>query len=69
MAKFRPPQYPQGFLAPVFLSKQIQEGTFEYTLEILIDHVLDLSHLNARYKNEKTGASAYDPVLCLRLYF
>ena len=69
MPKFRPNWYPQGFLAPVFLAKQIQAGTFEYTLHILIDHVLDLSIFENRYKNEETGASAYDPRALLKVIF
>lgn len=69
MAKFKPRHYPQGILAPIFLCRQIQEGTFEYTLSKLIDDVLDLSVFEKRYKNSDTGASAYDPRTLLKILF
>lgn len=69
MAKYRPKSYPQGIFAPVFLCKQIQAGTFEYTLNILIDKVLDLSSVKSRYKNDETGSPAYDPGALLKVIF
>lgn len=48
-------------LLPVVLAEQIQPGTFEFALDHLIDHELDLSALDAKYRNQETGASAYDP--------
>jgi transposase len=46
---------------PVMLSEQIQPGTFEFALDHLVDHELDLTRLDARFNNDETGASAYDP--------
>jgi transposase len=69
MAKFKPNHYPQGIFAPVFLCRQIQKGTFEYTLSKLIDDVLDLSVFEKRYKNGDTGASAYNPRTLLKVIF
>ncbi len=67
MPKFKPKEYPQGIFSPIFLCEQIQEGTFEYTLNKLIDEVLDLSAFYKRYQNDNTGAPAYDPAVLLKV--
>jgi transposase len=54
------------FLA-VDLSVQLREGSFEYALNELIDHEIDLSQIEARYKNEDQGAVAYDPRVLLKI--
>lgn len=40
-----------GQFIPVFFNKQIQEGTFEYSLSYLIDNELDLSIFDNRFRN------------------
>lgn len=40
MAKYKPYSYAQGQFIPVFFDKQIQPGTFEFTLNYLIDNEL-----------------------------
>ncbi len=69
MPKFKPKSFPQGIFAPVFLCRQIQPGTFEFTLCKLIDNVLDLSAFDRRYRNDCTGAPAYDPGALLKVIF
>jgi len=54
-------------LLPVVLSEQIQPGSFEFALDHLVDHELDLSALDARFRNDETGASAYDPRVMLKI--
>jgi transposase len=54
-------------LLPVVLSEQIQPGTFEFALDHLVDEELDLSALDARFRNDQTGASAYDPRVMLKI--
>jgi transposase len=54
-------------LLPVVLSEQIQPGTFEFALDHLVDNELDLSALDARFCNDETGASAYDPRVMLKI--
>ena len=54
-------------LLPVILAEQIQPGTFEFALDHLVDHELDLSALDARFRNDETGASAYDPRVMLKI--
>lgn len=54
-------------LLPVVLAEQLQPGTFEFALDHLVDHELDLSALDARFRNDETGASAYDPRVMLKI--
>jgi transposase len=67
MAKYKPYSYAQGQFIPVFFDKQIQQGTFEYTLNYLIDSELDLSIFDGRFRNDETGAPAYDPRILLKV--
>ncbi len=46
---------------------QLQPGTFEYTMNYLVDHEMDLSVFEARYHNDETGAPAYDPAVLLKV--
>jgi transposase len=67
MARYKPYSYGQGKFIPIHFEKQILPGTFEYSLNHLIDHELDLTIFDERYKNEETGASAYDPRILLKI--
>jgi transposase len=52
---------------PVVLDAQLVAGSFEYALDYLIDHELDLSRFDTHYKNDDTGASAYAPSVLLKI--
>jgi len=67
MARYKEYDYRQGKFLPISFDKQILPGTFEYTLNYLIDHELDLSLFDARYSNDDTGAPAYDPAILLKI--
>jgi transposase len=67
MARYKEYDYRQGKLIPISFDKQILPGTFEYTLNYLIDKELDLSIFDARYTNDDTGAPAYDPAILLKI--
>ena len=67
MARYKPYSYAQGKLIPIHFSRQILPGTFEYTLNHLIDHELDLSLFDDRFRNDDTGATAYDPRILLKI--
>ena len=43
-------------LIAVDLERQLLPGTFEHALNYLIDHQLDLSRFDTRYKNAPTPA-------------
>jgi transposase len=66
MPRYKPVDRNPKFI-PVVLSEQVQPGTFEFTLDRLVDHELDLSALDAKFKNDLTGASAYDPRVMLKI--
>lgn len=67
MARYKPYSYAQRVLVAVSFDKQIVPGTFEHALNELIDNTLDLSVFDARFRNDDTGASAYDPRLLLKI--
>jgi transposase len=67
MARYKEYDYRQGKFIPISFDKQILPGTFEYTLNYLIDHEIDLSLFDDRYRNDDTGAPAYDPAILLKI--
>ena len=67
MARYKDYSYDQQKLLPVRYSEQILPGTFEYTLGVVIDHEIDLSIFDARYRNDEGGAPAYDPRVLLKI--
>lgn len=66
MARFKVVDMSPRFL-PVILEQQLMPGTFEYALHALIDSEFDLSALAAKFKNDETGAPAYDPAVMLKI--
>lgn len=67
MARYKHYDYAQTKLLPVNFDRQILPGTFEYTLNYLIDEKIDLSVFEARYKNDEGGAPAYAPAILLKI--
>ena len=67
MARYRHYDYSQGNFVSVYFDKQILPGTFEHTLHYLIDNEIDMSIFESRYRNDKTGAPAYDPAILLKI--
>ncbi|KAB2839910.1 MAG: transposase, partial [Burkholderiales bacterium] len=66
MARYKP-QDKNNLLLPVILSEQIVPGSFAFAVNYLIDHELDLQPLDAQFKNDTVGASAYDPRVMLKI--
>ena len=60
MARYKRIDTSPRFLA-VDLQRQLLPGTFEHALNYLIDHKLDLSCFDDRFRNDATGATAYLP--------
>ena len=52
---------------PIVLDEQLMAGTFEHALDYLIDHEIDLTEIAKRYRNDETGAPAYDPAVMLKI--
>jgi len=67
MARYKEYDYSQGKFIPIHFDRQILPGTFEYSLHYLIDNEIDLSIFDARYRNDETGAPAYDPAILLKI--
>jgi len=67
MARYKDYDYSQSKLIPISFNKQILPETFEHTLNFLIDDDLDLSAFDLCYKNDETGAPAYDPRILLKI--
>lgn len=57
MARYKPIDTSPRFIA-VDLQRQLLPGSFEHALNYLVDHQIDLSGFDRRYKNDLTGASA-----------
>ena len=66
MPHFKPYSYEQTLLIPVDLKNQLQPGTFEFALNQIVDE-MDLSMFDGRFRNDETGAPAYDPAILLKI--
>jgi len=67
MPRFKEYNQGQNVLLAVSFDHQILPGTFEYTLNYLVDNKLDLSIFHHKYGNDETGRPAYDPALLLKI--
>ena len=66
MPRYREYSYEQSLMVPIRLAEQLQPGTFEYTVNYLVDNEIDLTVFEARYCNDETGAPAYNPAILLK---
>lgn len=67
MARYRHYDPQQAKMIAVSYERQLLPGTFEHALSYLIDHEVDLGRFAARFKNDETGAPAYDPAVLLKI--
>ena len=67
MARDKTTNYHQTKMIPLRFADQILPGTFEYALNHVVDNDLDLKHFHQRYRNDTTGAPAYDPAVLLKI--
>jgi len=67
MPRYKDYNYNQTKLLPINFSDQILPGSFEHTLNYLVDNELDLSVFESRYNNDETGCTAYDPAILLKI--
>lgn len=67
MPRYKDYSYEQTKLVAVCFDRQIQEGSFEYALDYIVDNELDLSVFDSKYRNDETGAPAYDPAIVLKI--
>ena len=64
MARYKHIDTSPRFLA-VDLQRQLLPGTIEHALNHQLDHEIDLSHFDERFKNDLVGASAFPPAMDL----
>ena len=67
MARYKNYSYEQGIMIPVNFTRQILPGTIEHTIHWLVDHKIDLSGIESKFNNGKTGAPAYDPAILFKI--
>lgn len=67
MPKFIPYDPNQSKMVVINYSEQLQPGTFEFAINHIIDHKLDLSIFYPRYQNDDGGRPAYDPAILLKI--
>jgi transposase len=67
MAKYKQTNNRQGQFIPVIFDEQILPGTIEHAICDIIDHHLDITVFDARYKNDTTGAPAVPPAILLKI--
>lgn len=67
MARYKPYDLNQISLVPISFQDQIVPGSFEYALNEIIDHHIDMTPFESRYKNDETGCLAYDPAILLKI--
>ena len=66
MARFKHTDTSQGQFLMVNLQEQLLLGSFEWTINYLID-AIDLSLFEKRYQNDERGAAAYPPGALLKI--
>jgi transposase len=67
MARYKPYELQQGKFIPLSFADQILPGSFEHTLNELLEKHLDLSIFEQRYCNDATGRVAYDSAVLLKI--
>ena len=67
MAKYRRYDYSQRLLIPVSLEKQLVPGSLEFAIHTLVENRLDTSVFDKNYHNDRTGRSAYNPRVLLKV--
>ena len=66
MARFKYNDNSQGVFLPINLEEQLFPGTFEWTLDYLIDK-MDVTLFEQNYYNDEKGAAAYSPKILLKV--
>ncbi len=66
MARYKHIDTQPKFL-PVDLARQLLPGSFEHAVHHLVEHAIDLTPFEARFRNDETGAPAYPPALLLKV--
>ncbi|SFG37523.1 hypothetical protein [Neptunomonas qingdaonensis] len=63
MARYKHYDYQQTKMIPLRFTDQAQPGTFEYTLNHVVENELGLGVFKSRYRNDDNGAPACYPAV------
>jgi hypothetical protein len=66
MARYKSIDTSPRFL-PVDLARQLLPGTCAHAVDHLLDHAIDLSSFDARFRNDEAGAPAFPPAMLLKV--
>lgn len=69
MARYITNSRNQGIMLSINLDDQLIPGTLEATIDAVVDEQLDLSAVDATFKNDWDGAPAYNPADLLKVVF
>lgn len=67
MPKFIPCDRPKSISIVIDSERQLQLGTFEYTVDQLVERHIDLSIFNHHYHNDRAGRPAINPKVLLKI--
>jgi len=67
MARYKPYSYNEVKHLEFRYQDLLQPNTIEYVIHEVVDHDVDLSVFESRYRNDKTGAPAYAPAILLKI--
>jgi len=57
----------QLVMVPIDLEKQLEPGSLAFTIDEIIENKIDISPLEAKYKNDEEGRPAWDPRILLKI--
>ncbi len=67
MARYIPEEWEQNRLLAINFEKQIQPGTIEFAIHVLVEKWVDMSVFESKYKNDEAGRPAYNPKTLLKV--
>lgn len=67
MPRFIPHDRPESITLVLDPDKQLQPGTFEFTVDQLVEHHIDLTIFDKHYRNDHVGRPALNPKVLLKI--
>ena len=67
MPRYKDCSRDQDMMIPISFKKQLQPGTFEWTLDHIIEHHVEVAPFEKKLKNDQTGAPAWNPKVMLKI--
>jgi transposase len=67
MARYKEYDPSQGQFLAINFKEQLLPGTFEHTINYIINERIDLSCMDEHFRNDDTGAPAWDPRIMIKI--